>query len=75
MEVEVQKAFLKEGDETREDFRDTYPKTFMIFLVGILELSLKEKRESLQILIEALDESDCEDMFGTEGWKHRFNID
>ena len=29
----------------------------------------------LERLIELLDEMDCEDAFGTEGWKHAIGLD
>ena len=31
--------------------------------------------EHIECLIELLDEMDCEDVFGTEGWKHAIGLD
>lgn len=38
-------------------------------------LSEEGAKEILVKIIEQLDELDDEDYFGTEGWRHRFNIE
>ena len=35
----------------------------------------KAVREMLQKIVDKLDELDCEDYFGTEGWKHSFGLE
>ena len=38
-------------------------------------LTEKEVKSLLQFLIEALDEEDTNDVFGTEGWRHYFGLE
>jgi hypothetical protein len=40
------------------------------FNVDAEEMTEKQAKETLEKIIEALDELDSEDYFGTEGWKH-----
>jgi hypothetical protein len=37
----------------------------------LLKMTESQKTELLAVLIDTLDELDCEDYFGTEGWRHR----
>jgi len=39
------------------------------------ELTEKALRENLKGIIDKLNELDCEDYFGTEGWKHFFGYE
>lgn len=41
----------------------------------IKNLSEKAAKEILQKLVRRLDEGDSEDEFGTEGWRHSFDIE
>ena len=36
---------------------------------------LKDYPEYLDILVEWLNEMDCDDIFGTEGWQHTFGFE
>ena len=38
--------------------------------IKIEEMTEKQMKELLKQLIEKLDNLDCDDFFGTEGWKH-----
>lgn len=38
-------------------------------------LTEQQAKDLLKKLIKILDELDCEDYFGTEGWKNNWNID
>lgn len=40
-------------------------------MFNIDDLKEEAVKEKLEELIDWLDELDCEDYFGTEGWKHR----
>jgi hypothetical protein len=35
----------------------------------------RQTKEVLERIIEKLDELDCDDYFGTEGWRHSFGFD
>jgi hypothetical protein len=37
-------------------------------------LSQEQTKSILKHIVEKLDELDCEDYFGSEGWKHLFNL-
>ncbi len=37
----------------------------------LLKMTEGQKTELLAQLIDKLDDLDCEDYFGTEGWRHR----
>lgn len=39
------------------------------------EADANDPQTVLIVLLAALDAADEEDMFGTEGWRHRFSID
>lgn len=43
--------------------------------MNIQKLSEKDAKSLLKHIISKLDELDCEDYFGSEGWKHFFEID
>jgi hypothetical protein len=40
------------------------------FNVNVENMTEKQAKETLQKIIEALDNLDEDDYFGTEGWKH-----
>lgn len=39
-------------------------------MFNVQDLTEKATKQYLQKLIEKLDDLDCEDFFGSEGWKH-----
>ena len=43
--------------------------------MNITKLKDSAVRELLQKIVDKLDELDGEDYFGTEGWKHFFDIE
>ena len=43
--------------------------------MNINNLTAKAAKEMLQKIVDKLDELDCEDYFGTEGWKHSFGLE
>jgi hypothetical protein len=43
--------------------------------MNIKKLTQEAKDELLETIIDKLDELDCEDFFGSNGWKYFFGID
>jgi hypothetical protein len=39
------------------------------------KLTDKAAKELLKEIIDQLDELDCDDFFGTEGWRHMFGLE
>jgi len=44
-------------------------------MFNVQDLTEESAKEYLQEIINKLDELDCEDFFGTEGWKHVFGYE
>jgi hypothetical protein len=43
--------------------------------LDVKKLNLQQCHELLEIIISKLDDYDCDDFFGTEGWRHNFRIE
>lgn len=59
---------------------DRYTNEGLDELIDDIARGLKQEERSLKIdalsdLVNTLDIMDCDDAFGTEGWKHRFGVD
>ena len=44
-------------------------------MFNIEDLTEQAAKEYLQIIINKLDDLDCEDFFGSEGWKHMLDFE
>lgn len=44
-------------------------------MFDVNDLTEKAAKEHLQKIIYKLDDLDCEDFFGSEGWKHMFGYE
>lgn len=44
-------------------------------MINVDDMNNPAVRKILKQIIEKLDELDCDDYFGTEGWKHMFGIE
>ena len=44
-------------------------------MFNVEDLTEKAAKNHLQAIINKLDDLDCEDFFGTEGWKHSFGFE
>ncbi|MDD5358238.1 MAG: hypothetical protein PHX80_03775 [Candidatus Nanoarchaeia archaeon] len=43
--------------------------------IDVEDLTVKQAKEQLSALIEALDDLSSQDFFGTEGWRHFMGFD
>lgn len=43
--------------------------------IPISEMTEQQAKKMLTLIVDKLDELDCEDYFGTEGWKHQFGLE
>lgn len=43
--------------------------------ISISDLTEEQAKEKLKDIVDWLDDLDCDDFFGTEGWKHRIGWD
>jgi len=44
-------------------------------MFNVQDLTEESAKQYLQEIINKLDELDCEDFFGSEGWKHYFGFE
>jgi hypothetical protein len=57
------------GAATKEDIN------LLFEHLDAIEIALAEADSELDAIEIALDEADSEDMFGTEGWRHRLGME
>jgi hypothetical protein len=63
-----------------EDFSDAavtaaLNKLLAQLLNGIIDMDDQTQRDILEAISMTLDDLDCDDTFGTEGWEHRYGFE
>ncbi len=55
--------------------KDAQLDLFETIIMGLQAEANRDLEYTTQLLVDMLDDTDMEDAWGTEGWKHRFGVE